>query len=214
MNIFPIILAALLVISPVVLGANQLQLVGQFGQQAVLLINGVQRIVKLNKVSPEGIKLIRVESDYVVVLDNGRKRKVTFSTQLNTDYTEREAKKVNIWADKRGSYFTSGAINGQVVDFLVDTGATSIAMNELLARNLGIDFRYVGEPIQVSTASGYARGYRVMLDSVKVGSIQIRNVEATVLEGGFPSKVLLGMSFLKHVNLERSENLMILEYKE
>jgi aspartyl protease family protein len=197
-----------------VMADNQVQLVGQFGKKAVVLINGVQRIIKINQASPEGVKLLQVEPDYIVVLDNGQKKKVTFSTQLSTQYDKQEVTKVNIWADSRGSYITAGSINGQVVQFLVDTGATSIAMNEVYARQLGIDFRYVGQPVQASTASGVARGYAIKLDSVKVGSIQLRNVEAVVLEGGFPARVLLGMSFLKHVSFERENNLMTLKYKK
>ena len=207
-----IILGALLCNSSIAVADNQVQLKGQFGKKAVVLINGVQRIVKINQVSPEGVKLLQVESDYIVVLDNGKKKKITFSTQLDTQYDKQEVKKVNIWADNTGSYVTAGSINGQVVNFLVDTGATSIAMNEVVARQLGIDFRYIGKPIRATTASGVARGYRVKLDSVKVGSIHLRNIDAAVIEGGYPVRVLLGMSFLKHVNFERNDNLMTLKY--
>lgn len=196
------------------LAENRLQLVGQFGKKAVLLINGTQRIVSINQESPEGIRLLSVERDYVMVSDNGKTRKVTFSTHTNTQYDEREVVKVDIWADNTGSYHIPGAINGQVVNFLVDTGATSIAMNEMVARRLGIDFRYIGQPVSASTASGIAKGYAIKLASVKVGAIHLNNVEAIVLEGGFPTKVLLGMSFLRHVKFERNHNLMTLEFKK
>lgn len=201
-------------LSAQVIADNRLQLVGQFGNKAVLLINGTQRIVSINQVSPEGIKLLSVERDYVMVSDNGKRRKVTFSTHTNTQYDEREVVKVDIWADQSGSYIIPGAINGLVVSFLVDTGATSIAMNEIVARRLGIDFRYQGQPIRASTASGVATGYAIKLASVKVGDIHLNNVEAIVLEGGFPTKVLLGMSFLRHVKFERNNNLMTLEFQK
>lgn len=200
--------------SALVAAENRLQLVGQFGNKAVLLINGTQRIISINQVSPEGIRLLSVERDYVMVSDNGNRRKVGFSSHTNTQYEERETIKVDIWADNRGSYHIPGSINGQVVNFLVDTGATSIAMNEMVARRLGIDFRYLGQPVRASTASGVATGYAIKLAAVKVGAIEINNVEAIVLEGGFPTKVLLGMSFLRHVKFERNNNLMTLEFKK
>ncbi|WP_410966326.1 TIGR02281 family clan AA aspartic protease, partial [Salmonella sp. SAL4449] len=82
---------------------------------------------------------------------------------------------------------------------LVDTGATSIAMNENEARRLGIDYRVDGKPMVASTASGTSRGWRVTLDRVKIGGIELLGVEAAVIEGGYPTEALLGMSFLNRV---------------
>ncbi len=206
-----ILLNVLLLLSPVAIADNQLQLVGQFGKKAVLLINGTQRMMSINSVSPEGVKLLQVERDYVVVLDNGQKKTVNFSTHMSTRFDKKEVSEVKIWADRTGSYATTGSINGQMVHFLVDTGATSIAMNEVVAKRLGIDYRYIGKPMMAATASGYTTGYSIKLDSVKVGNIQLNNVEAAVLEGTFPREVLLGMSFLKNIKLERNNNLMILK---
>ena len=81
------------------------------------------------------------------------------------------------------------------MQFLVDTGATSIAMNENEARRLGIDYRVDGKPMVASTASGTSRGWRVTLDRVKIGGIELLGVEAAVIEGGYPTEALLGMSF-------------------
>jgi len=211
MKLLSLILAPLLLHSSIVLADNQLQLVGQFGKKAVLLINGVQRMMSINSVSPEGVKLIQVERDYVIVLDNGEKKTVDFSTHMSTRFDKKEMTEVKIWADQTGSYVTTGSINGQMVSFLVDTGATSIAMNEHVAKRLGIDYRYLGIPMQAVTASGFTSGYSIKLSSVKVGNIELNNVDAAVLEGGFPREVLLGMSFLKNIKLERNNNLMTLK---
>jgi len=98
------------------------------------------------------------------------------------------------------------------VNFLVDTGATNIAMNEIVAGRLGIDFRYSGTPTRVSTASGIAPAHNVTLASVRVGDIELKNIRATVLEGQYPREVLLGMSFLSRVELERKGKLTILRH--
>lgn len=193
---------------------HRLELVAQFGSKAAIKVDGVQRIINLNDKSPEGVQLLQMENDYVVVLVDGKKRKIGFNTELSTQYESKTFSKVDIWPDQRGSYYTAGSINGQVVRFLVDTGATSIAMNNAVAKRLGIDYRYQGRPMHVTTASGVTTGYAIMLDTVKVGEIQLKNVEASVLEGGFPTEVLLGMSFLKHVDLERKDSLMTLRYSQ
>ena len=212
----PLLLLLCLLMLPVlpIQAANKLQLFGQFGNKAVILINGKRRVLSVNTTSPEGVKLITVEQDAVVVIDNGKRLRVDFTTHMSSNFTEKETTEVKIWADNRGSYHTPGAINGQIVNFLVDTGATSIAMNEYVARRLGIDYRYRGTSIRAQTASGITTAFQIQLDSVKVGEITLYNVEAAVLQGGYPAEVLLGMSFLKNVELERSKDFMILKYSQ
>ena len=65
----------------------------------------------------------------------------------------------------------------------------------------------------VSTASGYARGYSIVLDRVQVGSIKLNKVDAIVVEGSSPHEVLLGMCFLNRVEMENSGNVMLLRSK-
>jgi len=180
--------------------------VGQFSSKAVLSIDGKQRVLGPGETSREGIKLLSVTRDNAVIQYQGEERSLGYSSLGKTGYKKPRKIEFTIWADKRGHFETPGTINGQLAHFLVDTGATTIAINEVIARKLGIDFRYSGTPITVSTASGMAKAYSVKLDSVKVGQIEIRNVDAIVLEGRFPTEVLLGMSFLSKVEMERKGN--------
>ncbi|MNJ70419.1 hypothetical protein D3C77_668750 [compost metagenome] len=99
------------------------------------------------------------------------------------------------------------------MQFLVDTGATSVAINENQARRLGIDYRAAGQPLLVNTASGTAKAWRVRLNSVKVGAIDVLGVEAVVLEGESPSEALLGMSFLGRVSWREDQGVLRLESK-
>ena len=110
-------------------------------------------------------------------------------------------------------YSTVGFINGQQVNFLVDTGATWIAMNVHQARSLGINFRYIGKRGSVSTANGIVPFYQVILDKVRVGEIELLNVAAGVLEGSSPPQVLLGNSFLNRVEMQRHGQVMLLKKK-
>lgn len=201
---------ALLVFSASLQADTVLYFIGQFGNKAVIHIDGKRRIIKVGETSPEGVKLHSVEANQAVVSYKGKKQTLAFTSKPGSTYKTRSSTEVTVWADSSGSFQTPGSINGQLVDFLIDTGATAVAMNEIVAGKLGIDFRYSGKLVSVSTASGIVPAYNIKLDSVKVGDIEIRNVHATVLEGGFPLEVLLGMSFLSYLELERKGNLITL----
>src|SRR5690606_10002898 len=110
-------------------------------------------------------------------------------------------------------YWVAGSIGGHPVQFLVDTGATSVAMNEGQARRLGIDYRVQGSPMVAGTAGGNVRAWRVKLDRVKVGGIEVLGVEGAVLEGDSPTEVLLGMSFLSRVRWREENGVLQLESK-
>lgn len=96
---------------------------------------------------------------------------------------------------------------------MVDTGASSIAMNAAQARRLGLDFKVSGTPVTVSTASGVEQAWRVYLNSVKIGSIEVLGVDAMVLDSEFPRDVLLGMSFLSRVSWREEQGALIIEAK-
>jgi aspartyl protease family protein len=108
--------------------------------------------------------------------------------------------------DRSGHYLAEGQINGQAVVFLLDTGATDVALPEDTARELGLDF---GPQVNVMTAAGPIRAWRTRLDSVSVGNITLNNVRAMITRGPM-EEVLLGMSFLKHFTLrQQGEELII-----
>jgi len=107
-------------------------------------------------------------------------------------------------------YATVGSINGLPVSLIVDTGATQVAMNAAAARRLGIDYRVVGTPAAITTASRVERAWSVTLETVKVGNILLRNVQGVVLEGGQPEQVLLGMSYLGRLEISNDGQVMTL----
>jgi aspartyl protease family protein len=108
--------------------------------------------------------------------------------------------------DRSGHYLAEGQINGQAVVFLLDTGATDVALPEDTARELGLDF---GPQVDVMTAAGPMKAWRTRLDSVSVGNITLNNVRAMITRGPM-EEVLLGMSFLKHFTLrQQGEELII-----
>ncbi len=107
-------------------------------------------------------------------------------------------KEVVLLRNAHGHYVTNGTINQQAVVFLLDTGATEIAIPESIANKLGLQ---KGRVITVKTANGNTLAYRTRLDSVAIGEIVLYNLSATIL-GNFPgNEVLLGMNFLKNLEL-------------
>jgi len=108
--------------------------------------------------------------------------------------------------DRNGHYEAQGTINGQPVTFLVDTGATDVALPESVARALGLDF---GPRVTVMTAAGPAGAWVTRLDEVTVGGIHRENVRATITGGNF-NGVLLGMSFLRHYSLQQQDGRLVI----
>lgn len=116
--------------------------------------------------------------------------------------------KVELASGSRGHYRVLGQVNGQSVPFLVDTGATSIALSETLARNLGLKFGY---PVTVSTANGAATAYNTILGSVEIGELRLERVPAFISPGLDDGTALLGMSFLKHFELTQRDGRLTIQ---
>ncbi len=112
--------------------------------------------------------------------------------------------------DRNGHYEAEGTINGQAVTFLVDTGATDVALPESMARALGLEF---GPEIRVMTAAGPANAWMTRLDEMSVGGIRRQNVRASITSGEF-NGILLGMSFLKHYSLQQQDGKLVIRSSE
>lgn len=185
---------------------------GLFKGAAVLTIDGQQVMLRDGKTGPGGVKLISATSRSAVVEIDGKRHDLNLHAAIGGQFQEAEVRQVVI-RKNNDQYKVNGSINGQSVQFLVDTGATSVAMNEMDARRLGLQYRIDGTESQVVTASGVSKSWTVKLDSVKVGEIQVSNVEAVVVQGGFPVDVLLGMTYLNHVKLQEHNSVLMLEKK-
>lgn len=117
------------------------------------------------------------------------------------------AREVVLQRNRAGHYVTSGEINGQPVVFMLDTGATGVAIPGGIARRLQLP---LGQRFATQTANGTGTAYATRLDSVKVGEIELRNVAAGVTPGLKTEEILLGMSFLKHIEFSQRGNRLIL----
>lgn len=192
--------------------ATDIMVLGLFKNKAIVNIDGKQRTLKKGKKSPEGVILVFADSDSAILEVDGKEQEFKLGRQVSSSFKQKELSEAKIMS-VNGMYSTVGFINGQQVQFLVDTGATWIAMNAHQARSLGINFRYLGKRSHVSTANGVVPVYRVTLAKVRVGEIELTNVAAGVLEGSSPQQVLLGNSFLNRVEMQRQGQVMLLKQK-
>jgi aspartyl protease family protein len=193
--------------------ADDVRVVGLFSDRVVLLVDGQQRLLKVGQTSPEGVTLISATSEKATLLVNGKEVVMRMDGRVSARKRAPEVDEVQVWRNPTGMYTTVGSINGLLVTFLVDTGASAVAMNAREARRLGIDYRVVGRESGVTTASGDERAWAVTLDTVKVGDLELRNVAAMVLEGGYPVTTLLGMSYLGQLEINNDGRLMTLRKK-
>ncbi len=115
---------------------------------------------------------------------------------------------VSIRANKRGQFVANGAINGERIRFLVDTGATLVTVSSAQARRLRLT---PGKPITVNTAAGEAKAFLTRLSSVQLGGITLQGVNATIVPSYESEVALLGMSFLRHLSTENANGVMILK---
>jgi len=189
--------------------AADVALVGVIGGRAAVLAvdGGDPKTVKVGQ-KWKGIAVLSVEKDRATVEIDGRRRVLVQGQHYRSAAAMPDRQYVTLAADPRGHFVTEGAVNGIPVRFLVDTGATSIALPARDAERLGIDYRK-GPRGMTQTANGPVAVYRVSLERVRLGGIELRVVEAVVIEQGLDI-ALLGMSFLNRVEMKREGQSMTL----
>lgn len=190
--------------------AADVGLAGVFPGKALLTIDGgAPRIVAVGAKTDEGVRVLSVDSDTATIENDGKKRILRVGQNVASQSSGEGGAKAVLTADSSGHFVTTGSINGTTVRFLVDTGATMISIGAVEARRIGIDASR-GQPATASTANGQAPVTRVKLDTVKVGEIVLNNVDALVHQQDMPL-VLLGMSFLNRMEMQRDGQVMTLK---
>ena len=207
-----ICLTALL--TPPALAATQLNVVGLFSNKVVVAINGSAPQSISAGQTKSGVKLISADSESATFLVEGKQQTLKMGQAASVAGGSAPANNspVSLYADQAGHFFGNLSINGASLKYVVDTGATTVALNSGDAKFAKIDYEK-GERINMSTANGEVSAYLVKLNTLKVGTIILNNIDATVNEGGSPTVVLLGMSALNRLDMKRENSIMTLSKK-
>lgn len=191
------------------MAAADVALIGTFESKAAILsINaGAPKTLRVGQ-SFGGVTLIGVEKDRATIEVDGKRRELLRGQTYSSSAAASSARSVTLSAGAGGHFITDGQINGGAIRFMVDTGASTIAIPASDAIRLRIDYKK-GRRGTTQTAAGPAEVFLVRLDSVRVGDIEVQNVEAVVIERGLDI-ALLGNSFLNRMEMRRDGATMTL----
>jgi aspartyl protease family protein len=196
------------------LAETRLNVVGLFSNKALVTINGgAPRSISAGQ-TIDGVKLISANSEAATFMVEGKKQTLKMGQAASVAGSTGQATNdpVSLYADQAGHFLGNLTINGATLKYLVDTGASSVAMNSGDAKFAKIDYEK-GEKGLSSTANGVVQVYRVKLNTLKIGTIVLNNVDAAIIEGGSPPYVLLGMSALNRLDMKRDNSILTLTKK-
>ena len=201
MTLRALALAALF--APLAAAGMDVNVIGLFPGKAVVVVNrGAPRTLSVGQSTPEGVKLVSTDGRAALLEIEGRRVSIEMGQHFETPGSGGARDSVTLAADSRGHFITDGAINGVHIRFLIDTGATLVAIPAADATRLGVDYRK-GRRATSQTANGPVPFWLVRLDSVTLGGVTLTNVEGAVHEGSGLDIALLGMSFLNRTEMRR-----------
>jgi aspartyl protease family protein len=192
---------------------TRVALSGSLGTKALLVINGVPRTVSTGD-TVDGVRLLSVRGDQAEVAVDGRRVALRIGAapvNLSGEPTPGTGRRIVLTADRGGHFWSDGTVNGRFARFMVDTGATMVSMSQADAERIGLNFRDAPRGV-VRTANGDVPAHRVILDSIRVGDVLVRSVEAVVIPTAM-DHVLLGNSFLVRFQMRRENDRMELDRK-
>ncbi|MBA2962195.1 TIGR02281 family clan AA aspartic protease [Ramlibacter sp. MAH-25] len=160
----------------------------------------------------KGVKVVSTAGDQAVLEVGGRRQTLRVGESpgnFGGGPARPGGSRIVLSASSGGHFTSEGSINGRAAMFMVDTGATLVGLGATDAERLGIDYK-AGQPVRMSTANGVVMGWQVKLPSVRLGDVEVREVDAVVGSGSMPY-VLLGNSFLGRFSMRRDNEQMVLE---
>ncbi|MBI5926837.1 MAG: TIGR02281 family clan AA aspartic protease [Aquabacterium sp.] len=192
--------------------AQSVAMTGGMGHKALLVINGGAPKAMAAGDAAQGVKVVSVGAEQAVVEVAGKRQTVRLG-EAPVSIGGRSGggasgTQIVLSAGPGGHFITQGSINGKATQFMVDTGATSVAMGQDEARRMGIKFED-GAQIHGSTANGRVVAYRVNLTSLRIQDVEVFNVEAAVLPQPMPH-ILLGNTFLTRFQMRRDNDTLTL----
>lgn len=200
---------AALCLAPLSAHSQAVALAGMLGSKALLVVDASPPRAVGAGDEYKGVKVIAVTSDEATVEVKGVRRTLRLGEAPVSVGNRGSGKRVVLVADSRGHFVNSGTINGRVMQYMVDTGASTVAIGRNDADRMGLNYQS-GQPVRVNTANGVGEGWRMKLDSVRIGDVEVFGVEAIITSQPMPY-VLLGNSFLTEFQMTRVNDQMVLE---
>ena len=194
---------------PAQVQAQDVALAGILGGKALLVVNGSAPRGVAPGESHMGVQVVSVGREDAVVDSAGGRRSLRLGEAPVRVGGSGTGQRVVLKADARGHFVSSGQINGRIMQYMVDTGASTVAIGRPDAQRMGLKFEEQGQSVRMNTANGVAQGWRMRLDSVRVGDVELRGVDAIVTPQPMPY-VLLGNSFLREFEMSRNGDEMVL----
>ena len=192
--------------------AQSVSLQGMLGARALLVINGAEPRSVAPGESVQGVKVLSASGDQAVVEIKGLRRTLRIGdsqVSIGGSGFAGNGNKIVLSAGSGGHFLSQGTINGRAVHFMVDTGASAIGLGVSEAVRVGVDYK-AGRQVRLQTANGMVPGWLVKLSSVRIGDVEIHEVDAVVSADSMPY-VLLGNSFLSRFQMRRDNEQMVLE---
>ncbi|UGQ46673.1 retropepsin-like aspartic protease family protein [Massilia endophytica] len=185
-------------------------LLGVMTNRALLSVDGAApRMYGVGATLPDGGKLVAVSRGDATIEHNGQRYTVALGQPAARAGSAGKSEKLVLAPDAQGHYVVQGEINSVSARMLIDTGASLIALPGHEAERMGIDFRK-GRRVYVSTANGQTVAWRVKLDTLRLGDMELHALDALVHESGLPI-ILLGNSFLNRFDMRRDGDQMTLQ---
>lgn len=191
--------------------APDLQLNAILGKKVIATIDGEQYTLGEGEKSPQGVTLVAVRNKLAIFEWEGQQFELAPSSRISTQFEAKKIDAVTIRRDASLHYLISGEVNGVSTPFVVDTGATLIALSGEQASRLGLKWQ-TSPSGHVETAGGITKAYSLMLDKVSIGGLEVHHVEAVVIPKQ-STPALLGMSFLRHFEMNESDDVLTLKKK-
>jgi aspartyl protease family protein len=204
-------LAVALACAAALSSAQTVTLNGAIGtRQALLVIDGQPLAVAVGATA-KGVRLLSLSPTQAEVEIGGVRRTLTLgAVQVRMSGPGAGEREIVLTAGPGGHFLATGAVNGRAANFMVDTGATAVAISQSEADRMGIDYRNSTRRGMAETANGRVPAFGVTLNSVRVGDVEVANVEAVVLPAAMPH-ILLGNSFLMRFQMKRENDILRLE---
>ncbi len=205
------IIAGLLAATALPALSQSVQLSGMMGNKALLIVNGGPPKSVAPGESHQGVKVVSTAGDQAVLEIDGKRQtlRVGESPVSVGGSGVGSGGRITLSAGSGGHFMSQGTINGRTVQFLVDTGASLVTLSVADAERVGLNYRS-GQPARMNTANGTTQGWRIKLNSLRLGEVEVFEVDAIVSQQAMPY-VLLGNSFLSRFQMQRDNEQMTLE---